>query len=284
MGDGRDPQAQRSGATGADIVSGAFAPGDVAGKRTLTGDQDSPSGDTYIDHHAFCERNVGHDCFMNPESRTALIVDYKDLVVEAHDAYQRALLEIRMDELVKKDDDLPWFVTLMLDVVSAELLGGLTRTLKLLKAETLAALTSAASLGADAARQATTQVSTAYVALSMLSDEQLSAMTKASFDAGKKAAVSGIKSMANAGKSDAKQEKLSYIAQLSNAATMAFEQLRTKPPAQATDAQLLVLYQSFKPPRAQPGAVQRPDRGKDQALHEQRHSRHRALFRGSLRR
>jgi hypothetical protein len=228
MGDGREKQKSDAGIA-SDVVAGTFSPSSVVGTRTLTGDLGSPTGDEYIDHHALCTRTVREDCFLEAETRTALIEDYKRLVSDAHGAYQRALLSIRIDELVKKDEDLPWFVSLVLDVASAEILGGLTRTLKRLKAEQLAELTETATLRSpDAVRKATALASATYIGLSMLSDERLAALTKTAFDTGKKSVTADIKSAYGGTQRDDRRAKLSYVDKLSAVATLAFEERRIR--------------------------------------------------------
>lgn len=248
MGDGRDTQRSAAGGVASEIVTGTFSPDSILGKRTLTGDPNSPTGNEYIDHHPLCTRTVSTDCFLDRESRTAMIEDYKRHVSDAHNAYERALLSIRIDQLVKKDDDLPWFITLVLEVASAEIVRTLTRTLTAVKADQLTKLTAAGKLGADAAREATAGASAAYVSLSLVSDGQLTAMCKGAFDVGKKSALVGLKSEFDREEHDDRSATLSYLDKLSAVAELAFEELAAKPPGEATDAQLLVLWKAFQPP------------------------------------
>lgn len=132
-----------SGVTAGDLVSapdiGKVAPGKTNTVQTFE------IGEQFIDHGALCDGKDQNTagCFLKDDQRKRLIGKFESRVLVAQGNYQHALAELRVDELMKKDDDLHWVLSLALDVAGAHILGVAARALKGVKAGGLAKLTEA---------------------------------------------------------------------------------------------------------------------------------------------
>ena len=119
-----------SGVTAGDLVSapdiGKVAPGKTKAVQTYD------LGVHFLDHGAVCdgkdENTTG--CFLRDGQRLRLINDFMILVVNAMGNYKDALTDLRIEELLKEDDDLHWVVSLALDVAGAHFLGVAAKALK----------------------------------------------------------------------------------------------------------------------------------------------------------
>jgi len=237
-----------SGVTAGDLVSapdlGKVAPGKTKTVQTFE------LGDQFIDHGALCygkDQNIA-GCFLRDDQRTRLIGKFESRVLVALGNYKHALAELRVDELMKKDDDLHWVLSFALDVAGAHILGVAARALKGVKAGGLAKLTEA---GLDAARRGEVSDrswnSRAETLLSAVTEKRIDAYTKAGFDAGKKKLSQGVQSALNADDATDKASALSFIVQLQNSCDIGFMAFTDRASGSATDAELVVLWEGMHP-------------------------------------
>jgi len=237
-----------SGVTAGDLVSapdiGKVAPGKTNTVQTFE------LGEQFIDHGALCDGKDQNTagCFLRDDQRKRLIDKFESRVLVAQSNYQHALAELRVDELMKKDDDLHWVLSLALDVAGAHILGVAARALKGVKAGGLAKLTEA---GLDAARRGEVSdrswSSRAEMLLSAVTDKRIDAYTKAGFDAGKKKLSKGVQSALNADDATDKASSLSFIVQLQNSCDIGFMAFTERATGSATDAELVVLWEGMHP-------------------------------------
>jgi hypothetical protein len=239
----------KPGATRAVDFARANTPEAVPGKRTNIYD----TGEPWIDQggHGHCHgRAEQPSCFLEDDQRDALIADFQRLVEKACTNYKLALQAIRVDQLISRDSDLNWLLSLALDLAGAQILGALTRTIgkavgpMLSEARTAAAPRTLAGRGAGMTFE-TSWRTRAEDMLAKVTPQKIEAVTKAGFDPAKAAAKAQLaESLGNAHE---KAHTLSYIDELSNNCDIAFDRYALDASAQANDAELVVMWHGMKP-------------------------------------
>jgi hypothetical protein len=77
------------------------------------------TGVAFADKRAACVRSPdASGCFMAPDQRTNFIIVLMDHIQTAQTNYKLALVELKVEKLVEKDDDLNWMVGLLLDLAT----------------------------------------------------------------------------------------------------------------------------------------------------------------------
>jgi len=160
-------------------------------------------------------------CFLPDDKRARLLMSFTRRVTVAQTNYKLALEQMRVDELLKKDDDVNWVLGLILDVASAYL--GNTTT------------------------KALTKVDAKSAYFSKVSDGLIQAAVKTGFDKAKGGIKSEAKDAHNREAQSKKAASLSYINQLEASCDVAFETFTSTVAAGANDAQLTVLWEGFAP-------------------------------------
>jgi hypothetical protein len=235
-----------SGVTADDLVQAPNIGSVAPGKINLVQGRDV--GDQWIDHGAVCD---GKDmstqgCFLSDLQRLRLIIEFKDRVQTASTNYKDALLELRVDELMKKEDDLNWVLSLALDLAGAHLVVVAAKALKGLKAAGAAKLADIADRAAYTGTYSDTSWSTrADSALQVVTDARIDGMLKSGFAAAKKPASGALQKGQNRGDESAKQATVSYIAQLQDGCDIAFKAFERQAIGHTNDAELVVLYEGM---------------------------------------
>jgi len=200
-------------------------------------------GDQHIDHGAVCD---GKDdstagCFLADEQRERLIDKFERRVIVAQMNYKFALADLRVDELMKKDDDLHWVVSLALDVAGAHILGVAVKALKNAKASGLADLGDMAlrAMAGDGG------LSRGENLLASITDKNIDSVTKTGFDLGKKKLSKGVQSAFNVDDASDKATSLSFIEQLQNSCDAGFAAFSDHATGYANDAELVVLFEGM---------------------------------------
>lgn len=207
-------------------------------------------GDQHIDHGAVCDAKDDSiaSCFLNDGQRGRLIRKFESFVVVAQMNYKLALAELRVDELMKKDDDLHWVVSLALDVAGAHILGVAAKALKNAKASGLARLGDTAlrtAFGGDYNDKS--WASRGDRLLASITDKNIDGFTKAGFDVGKKKMSKGVQNALNADDASDKATSLSFIEQLQNSCDIGFLAFSDHATGYANDAELVVLWEGMHP-------------------------------------
>jgi hypothetical protein len=185
-------------------------------------------------------------CFLSDPQRLRLIIEFKDRVQTASTNYKDALLELRVDELMKKEDDLNWVLSLALDLAGAHLVVVAAKALKGLKAAGAGKLADIADRAAYAGTYSDTSWSTrADSALQVVTDARIDGMLKSGFAAAKKPASGALQKGQNRGDESAKQATLSFIAQLQDGCDIAFKAFERQAIGHTSDAELVVLYEGM---------------------------------------
>jgi hypothetical protein len=242
------PPDKQSGVGAADLVNapdvGTMTP-DTATLSPITG---GDTGVGWADHGAKCGPNPdgsskgGTGCFMRPDQRQAVIIMLMARLDRVQNNYRDALSDLKVDELLKKDDDLNWMLSLVLDVAGAHILGVITNGLQLARTEGIARFSASLDVKVDASLAATAQKT-----LAAISDDDIKSWTKLGFDKAKKGAAGVAKDALNTSDTTKKAETLDYVNQLRNECDRAFDTLRLHTTADLNDVELMVVYHGMAP-------------------------------------
>jgi hypothetical protein len=195
------------------------------------------TGDPSVDDGTLCDRVGGGDCFLDHEVRARLLRQYGDLVGQAKINYVSALKNIHAETLVEKDEDIPWWATLLLGVISSALASGIARAIGALKSGARQI-----SLGAQMMEQRLRARVTGAVA--SIQEEVGETLGKMAGDGAKEGLKAKGKTVANADHTSEKSDVVSFISLLEDEATVRYQGL-LQVPATANDAELLTLFESM---------------------------------------
>src|SRR4029079_1256111 len=137
-------------------------------------------GEPWIDQGGYghCHGRAGQPgCFLDDDQRVALIAEFQSNTALANHNYCQALLMLRMETIVEKEDDLSWLGTLLLDVVGMHVL-----------AAALTALKNRQTLLQELGAQREVALTGARAMLVRVTPAQIDAVAKLGFDQGKKGA------------------------------------------------------------------------------------------------
>jgi hypothetical protein len=245
---------------GFDVKPGATTATDFANANTNTAHTPGKRsaayevGEEWFDHGPLCAEPEGpHACFLEAEQRSALLVDFQIKVVGARQNYKAALERIRVDQLIANPAELPWFLSVALDILGTHLLASFTRALKGAVGPSISDLQQTVAPRRLAGRRSgltfdTTWKTRAQGALAKLTPRGIEELTKAGFDPAKAAANEGLaQQLNNAPDAHEKAQTLSYLDLLGNSADIAFERFRLDTAGYADDAELIVLWHGMKP-------------------------------------
>jgi hypothetical protein len=205
-----------------------------------------PTGIAAIDTGGMGACAVGGDeqqCFLSPTQRTALNASVGDELTDAHEAYMTALADLRVAEYVKKVDELPWFMNLLLAAVGTALEAGIHAAVNAVKVP---------SHAAQIASEAHVSGEPAIPALS-LSDKELDTVIKGGVDAAREHTKTPLASAVAEDSQEAheRQQSLAYIDFLRDNSRLVFKKMRQDLRGTMSDASALALYASlqsdFKP-------------------------------------
>lgn len=210
------------------------------GKATLAAHQRSTGaanaaaiGNAYIEGRGFCQvRPDARGCELSPDQFRLLVDAYQKRVTAAQIAFGDALGELRVDALLKPDEDAAPLLGMFIDVMASVALGGISSAISAIKSTPAA---STFGLGLDL------QEVDDVLSVSNVIDgakDGINWIVKASVEHGKKA----LKAPA---RSTEKDITLGYIQSLQNASAIAWEHQREDPPGYATHADLIVLFHAF---------------------------------------
>jgi hypothetical protein len=207
------------------------------------------TGDRWADHGSFCDGKAQTPiCFMSDPQRQKFIVDIKDRILRAGENYKHALQQLRVDELMKKEEDLSWVLSLALDLVGAHIINVAADALQRFKSSAIKKLSEAAL---DAARHGaydpTSASATVEAMLAGVSKESISQKVKFGVGTLQKNGAGVIKTELNKEKQTEKAATISFIDQLKTQCDAAFEALGANAAADANDVELQALYDGMDP-------------------------------------
>lgn len=182
-----------------------------------------------------------------------MIADFQQNVLGARENYKTALERIRVEQLIKKDEDLPWFLSLALDLAGGYLLGAFARALKTATGPGLAELQRLVGARQLAGSRSglvidTTWTTRAQGLLAKVTPDKIEAVAKAGFDPAKAAAKQSLaQTVSGAPDLVERAQTISYVDRLTNSCDVAFYRFKLDASGHADDAELVVLWHGMKP-------------------------------------
>ncbi len=183
-------------------------------------------------------------CFLDPDKRSRYMTVIREAVTDMKQSYKIALTQLRVEELIKEDDDLDWVASLALDIASAHILGlalkGLMKAKKTGVEKLAGAMVGAHRSGGEASsiqRQA-------FDALTSVSQSDVESWTKPAFDMGKSNARKATTHTDTDDDASTKNMTLSFIDELTTSAEIGFDTFRNRASA-GDDIALTVMFESL---------------------------------------
>jgi hypothetical protein len=200
------------------------------------------TGSLYADDNAKCatpKRKEAGGCFLKDDVRSRLIVDLKSRVDRAYSAYLSAIAQLKIHEMIEKEDELGVFSTLLLNVVFTNVGAGIIGALKALKS-----VQRAKSFLEEFGEHADSEITRSM--MKDVNEKQMEAIVGSSLDIGKEQAK-GLMTKAAAGAGeDRKSAATSYLTLLEVQGATMYERLSEQPPAQMNDQELIAYNESFR--------------------------------------
>jgi hypothetical protein len=227
------------------------------GKQTQTGSD-------YVDSASSACSPGDASCFLETSQRERLVSAFQQRTLVAQMNYIAALGQIRVDELLKQDDDLSWVVSLIFNAVFIGAGTALTAALvafrntkmieNALSEAEIKAVGAASNVrkslhgelnnigGAVEDHSIATGVAKGFHGLS---DASVGLIVKQAVDTGKTQVTTAAKGYQNANATSDKAHKLDYITFLQAQSATVFESVRENTPAHLKDDELLALFQAY---------------------------------------
>jgi hypothetical protein len=202
------------------------------------------TGDEYVDQGPY----KGPDSFLTDGQRQRLTSAFQQRVLAAEGNYQHAAIDVRVDKLLEKDEDLNWMASMLIDLAFGFVVGQVAKALISVRDVKSAHVKQLIEdhipgFGVNDATPKLNLRERAYQAIGKVSDDHIKGALGAAAGIGKTQAT-GQLAKARSGESDRK-ESIAYLDQLRDAASLAYQKMREVPPATATDAELILLFDSM---------------------------------------
>jgi hypothetical protein len=198
-------------------------------------------GDHWIDQGSACDGKDSKTpgCFLTDWQRLKLVVKLKLLIEKAVTNYKLALVELKFEELMKKADDIPWVLTLALELVGAHFIKVIGKAAVALKGSGLNKLASSMK---DVYLSDRSWQTRAEAVLGSLDGKAIETYVKTTLDPLKKSGVTGVKAALGEQAKTEQRGDIAYIDHLKNQCDVEFQAFSDETAAHATDAQLIVIY------------------------------------------
>jgi hypothetical protein len=193
-------------------------------------------GEKSIVEGAHCDRQPqSAACFLPATVRHDLADRFAGNVDAASNAYLRAIEELKTEMLVAKDDELPLWLSIALDLASTQIVGAIAKAIGPALASVRQVAPTMDAAAAGVAKQEIAQISSS----------RIESMTKAGFSGvtakfKKQAAHDASKHPAPS--HDDKAESIGYLDQLRDSVDVAYNRFALDAIAESTDAELIVLW------------------------------------------
>jgi hypothetical protein len=230
--------------TANDVTTNITSAPAIGKTSTTQGLPPGPTGDTYIDHGAVCERGGGADCFLTAAQRGRLISELQMRILDAGAHYVAAAEASRIDKLMEKDQDMPLILSIVFDLATAYFSARAIAALAKLKTKATGALGSDPYADLDVDTKWRDRASSA---VSKVTPAHMAAGVGSTFGQAKMQIIAHAKKEVNAPATNKRGAAVSYLEQLTNDAQLTFEDLRQRLPAEADDGELLAWRTAFDP-------------------------------------
>lgn len=236
----------------ADRATKAISGGvDVApGKRSRTQDV-APNGGAVVNQGLACDGKSGQvGCGLSALQRERLLMDIQLRITDAKAVFLDAATNVRVDKLLEKDSDVPWFLAMMLDIATAFAATKVIEALKALKGGlvTSSVVEEVWGQGPEVISEAlkASERKTIKERIHGIDDAAIVQATQTGMAKGKALVTAVLQKAANA-PAEEKTAALDYIAELKSKASIAFDAARRSMPAGLNDEQLCALDESWQP-------------------------------------
>jgi hypothetical protein len=273
--DGSKPSARRLGERPRPKKPGALSEAQHGAVGT-TFEHDHPTGIDGVDLGGLghCATTNETGCFLNALQRTELNSLTRTRIGGAAKNYGTALTELRLEQMIRKVDELPWYLTLLLGACCTALesvAGMAVKALKKSGATTAAiaeinkdttasisgelaeAVEEANREGSELAKTAANEVgreaaTVAEKEMLTLSEKEVESFVKGSVDIGKEKASAGLGAVTSKDSAEAneKAQAMNYADLLGNRADVMFDQL-SRDVGTVSDAAALAIWHSLDP-------------------------------------
>lgn len=203
-------------------------------------------GEKYIDDGAVCDGKglETPGCLFEDAQRARLIADLDKRIGDALSNYKDALLELKVEELMKKEADLHWAASLALDLIGTHLVKVAAHAVMRLKAAGVSQLASHMDGRYASDKSLRTR---AEEMLSSMDAKFVEGSVKAVLDPLKKRGAAVAKSEANHENKTEKQATIAFIDQLTNKCDEGFRAFGSHVAGYATDAEIYAVWDGFDP-------------------------------------
>ena len=234
-----------SGKEGKQNAVAAKSFGDAADFVATTPGKATLLDNDWASHGAKCDGMDANTpgCFLDDAVRLRFLIDFKGDVITAATNYKLALEELRVEELMKKQDDLNWVLSLVLEIAGGHLVEMAVKALTVLKGSAAQRFAGAALRSGNAGGWN----ANASRALAGVSKKQLETLAKVPINSVKGRLSKGIQNAENGESNADKNAIVVYIDQLKNQADGAFKAFASMASAAASDAELVVLFEGMTP-------------------------------------
>lgn len=245
-------QANASRITADDLVTGASPELAVlAGRTPLESQRQGPTGSALVNTGAACEANPGlaadpGACFLSPAVRARLVRGFQLRVIGAAERFHSACEQLRFEELLADDEDeLPWFVGLVLDVISSFAGRTLSSVLDQIRTTSIDSLSRLGARLQVEPPQLPSWTQISRDALATVSPKTIQDNVKQVVSVVKREVASTTRREITPRAGAERAERLSFLELLSTNAEVSFERIREQTPVIASDAELIALFESF---------------------------------------
>ncbi len=209
----------------------------------------SKVGDPWIDRGAVCDgKQAGAaGCLFDDGQRLRLIIRIQERVITAATNYKMAVESLRVDQLMKDEDDLPWVLSLALDIAGAHMAVVVGKALKRMHAGAAASELTEAIGQPKGAEVPTTSGSTTSV-----NEKRIDTLVTKGFDVGKKQARTTATDTSNRDDASRKVKSLTFLELLKKGCDRAFFAFEQRIASEGTDVELSVVWQSLDPQQHEP--------------------------------
>lgn len=210
----------------------------------------SKVGNPWIDRGAVCDGQPAGTagCLYEDNQRLRLIMLIQHRITAAATNLKIAAQDLRIAELMKKEDDLPWVLSLALDLAGAHIAVTVGQTLKALRAAGAARLSELSlHAGLRGEYSSTSWTSRAEHALGFINDKAIDGAIHNGFEIGKKPVQSGLTSDLNADDVTAQQAAVSFLDELRDTSDVAFGAFAQQAFSIGSDVELLAIYEGMDP-------------------------------------
>jgi hypothetical protein len=206
-------------------------------------------GVPYLDHGAACDNHQGTpNCFLSDAGRARVLGDFRSLCDKAGENYKFAVQELKMEILMQKDDELPWFVSLAIEAIATHVASTLVKGLSAARAAGAAKLQAMNLLaGEHGDFNPGSWMARADSAISHVTPGQMKSLINAGVKPVTKVVDKAVQGHINQEALGEKFGSISYLDSLMDGCDSTFRDFALNVSATSNDAEIVVAWQGMQP-------------------------------------